>query len=402
MVIAVNNLKKKSLDEVQLARAFAIFAVLIVHSSSSGVTTIEHDSVLFPIYNFFNIAGKLGTPTFIMLSSFVLFYNYYPRKIDTGLIKRFYVKRLKFILIPYVLFSAIYFVIKMYVYYDYPSISYAIQRFLFLLALGKAHTHLYFVFISVQFYLLFPLLLLAFKQFSFLRKYAVLIGLMAQWVWVVLNDVYFHIPWKGSVSFSYLSFYFIGAYLGIYYTDIKNKFKRPLFKDRIIILLSVGYGVILILYTGYMYLARTNVFSDVANNLHPLVAKYLGEFTWATHALFAGLLLFYIAHIANKSVKPRVKLFLMEIGATSFGIYLIHPLFLMLFRYLVSGGSPIVYNSWQIFSFVCVTFLSWFVVRLVFRLFSHYWLLFGKMEQPHLFFKNMKEEGDERELRKHS
>ncbi|MGG4178505.1 acyltransferase [Virgibacillus pantothenticus] len=399
----MNNLKKKSLDEIQIARAFAIFAVLIVHSSSSGVTNIEPDSILFPIYNFFNIAGKLGTPTFIMLSSFVLFYNYFPREVNRGLIKRFYVKRLKFIIIPYVIFSLLYFVIKMYVYYDYPNISYAINRFLLLLALGKAHTHLYFVFISVQFYLLFPLLLVVFKKSLFLRKYAIIIGLIVQWIWVLLNDAYFHIPWKGSVSLSYLSFYFIGAYLGIYYTDLKNKFKQPFFKDRIIIPLSIGYGVILILYTGYMYLVRTNVFPAISENLPYLVASYLGEFTWATYALFAGLLLFYLAHITNKTFSPKTKLFFMEIGATSFGIYLIHPLFLMIFRQFVSSGSPIVYHSWQVITFFLVTFLSWFVVRLIFRITSYYWFIFGKMEQPHLLFKKIKkEDDDDRVLRKYS
>ena len=143
-----SNIKRKSLNEIQLARAFAILAVITVHSTSSGVTNIEPDSFLFPIYNFLNIAGKLGTPTFIMLSSFVLFYNYYPRETNWSLMRKFYIKRLKFILVPYILFSAIYFAIKWYIYYDYPSLTFALNKFLTLLALGKAHPHLYFVFID--------------------------------------------------------------------------------------------------------------------------------------------------------------------------------------------------------------------------------------------------------------
>ncbi|MGX4670700.1 acyltransferase [Cerasibacillus sp. JNUCC 74] len=388
----MNTVKRPSLDEIQLARAFAILAVVVVHASSSGVTNIPTDSVLFPIYNFFNIAGKLGTPTFIMLSSFVLFYNYYPRKWSMGLMKRFYMKRLKFILIPYFIFSFIYFIVKMYVYYDYSSISYAVSRFFTLLALGKAHTHLYFVFISVQLYLLFPLFLILFKKSSFLRKHAIWIGLLLQWAWVILNKSYFHIPWKNSVSLSYLSFYFIGAYLGIYYNEIKLKLRKSTFRDRILIVIGTGYGGLLILYTSYMYAVRTNIFSSVSNNIPTMVSNYLGEFAWATHALFAGLLLFYLAHIANKTFSLKTKLIFMEIGATSFGIYLVHPLFLMIFRGLISSGAPIIYHSWQLVTFVLVSLLSWLTVRLVYKFIPFYWSIFGKMDPFHLSLNRAKKE----------
>ncbi len=381
----VNQLRKNTLDEIQLARAFAILAVLAVHGSSSGVTNVEPDSVLFLIYNFLNIAGKLGTPTFIMLSSFVLFYNYYPRETNWGLMKRFYGKRLKFILIPYFVFSLLYFVIKMVVYYDYPSISFAINRFITLLALGKAHTHLYFVFISVQFYLLFPLFLIAFKKLTFLRKHAIWIGLLLQWGWVILNNNYFHIPWKGSISLSYLSFYFMGAFLGIYYNDLKAKWKQPLFKERIIIPLTLGYGIMVFLYTGYMYLSRIGVFTTIGNYLPGFVSSYIGEFTWATHALFAGVFLFYLAHLANQTFQLRTKMVFMEIGATSFGIYLIHPLFLMVFRQLVNSGSPIIYHGWQVITFILVGLLSWLAVRVTYRFIPFYWVLFGKMNLQKLF-----------------
>lgn len=400
-MIVVKHMQRNTLDEIQLARAFAILAVLTVHASSSGVTYLETDSLLFPVYNFLNIAGKLGTPTFIMLSSFVLFYNYFPRDITWRLMRRFYVKRLKFILIPYVVFSIVYFVIKMFVYYDYPSIPFAINRFLTLLALGKAHTHLYFVFISVQFYLLFPLLLIAFRKLRFLRKHAIWIGLVLQWTWVVLNNNYFEFPWKGSISLSYLSFYFLGAFLGIYYNDIKHKWTQPLFKERIIIPISIGYGVLVILYTGYMYLVRIGVFTAISSNLPEFVTNYIGEFTWATHALFAGVLLFYIAHIADQSFQPRTKFVFMEIGATSFGIYLIHPLFLMIFRQIIQSGSPIIYHTWQVITFIFVGLLSWFAVRFAFRYIPFYWILFGKMDQPRMP-KNPEKEGNINGYKKYS
>ncbi|WP_194840894.1 acyltransferase [Filobacillus milosensis] len=372
--------KRRNLDEIQLARAFAIFTVLIVHSTSSGITTIPTDSILFPIYNFLNIAGKLGTPTFIMLSAFVLFYNYYPRETNWSLMKRFYVKRIKYILVPYILFSAIYFVVKWYLYYDYPSWGFVADKFLTQLSIGKAHPHLYFVFISVQFYLLFPLLLKMFKKLGFLRKNAIWIGLLVQWVWVYLNKNYFGIEIKGSISLSYFSFYFVGAFLGIYYNEIREKMREPNYRFKRLIPIFMGYGILVILYTGYMYLARTNGLGIIYETLPNIVISYLAEFTWATHALFAGLVIFYFAHVAEKKFKARTKMLFMEIGATSFGVYLIHPLILIYFRRFLDTGSPLVYNGWQVFTFVMITLLSWLAVRFVYYFIPSYWIIFGKLD----------------------
>lgn len=375
-----NNIKRHSLDEIQIARAFAIIAVLAVHSSSTGVTSVPHDSMLFPIYNFFNIAGKLGTPTFIFLSSFILFYNYYPRETSWSFMKNFYIKRIKFILIPYLLFSAIYFAIKWYAYYDYPSLAAAALRFLELVSMGKAHPHLYFVFISVQFYLLFPLLLILFKKVSFVRKHAIWLGILLQWIWVILNKYYFGITIKGSISLSYLSFYFMGAYLGIYYNDIREKMRHTAYRVKRLVPIFIGYVTMVILYTGYMYLARTGAWQTISTKLPQLVNSYIAEFTWAFHALFAALVIFYCAHVANKRFSPRLKTLFMEIGATSFGIYLIHPLFLLVARAIYSSGPPLLFHGWQIFTFFAISILSWAIVRLVYYYVPYEWVIFGKMD----------------------
>jgi len=354
-------------------------AVIAVHASSSGVAALDPSSVPYPIYNFFNIFGKLGTPTFIMLSSFVLFYNYYRRDITKDLISRFYVKRLKYILLPYVVFSVIYFIVKWIFLNDYSSLTDAFTRFLYLTFTGQAHDHLYFVFISVQFYIAFPLLLLMFKRWKFLRKHAIWIGLLLQWLWVVLNSNFFGIQFKGSISLSYLSFYFLGAYLGIYYEEIRDKMKNLFYKDRIILPIFLIYGVMLVFYVGYMYLSRIGALEYIQGYLPGFVNSYIQEFAWATYALFAGMVLFYLAHLAQKKFSPRMKTLFMEIGATSFGIYLIHPLLLMGFRAINSGGSPIVFHSWQIITLVLVAVLSWFIVRYTTRFIPGYWVLFGQI-----------------------
>ncbi len=372
--------QRVSLDEIQLARAFAIIAVLVVHSTSSGVTSIPTDSVLFPIYNFFNIAGKLGTPTFIMLSSFVLFYNYFPRETNTQLIKNFYLKRLKYIIIPYFIFSLIYFGLKWMFYYDYPSLEVAFTKFIYLFVLGKAHPHLYFVFISFQLYLMFPVIMLLLKKYDIIRKHSLWIGVIIQWIWVYLNKEYFHLTMKGSISLSYFSFYFVGAYLGIYYDVIRRKMKDHVFRFKVICTIFFVYGGLVILYTGYMYLVRIGVYNDVSTFLPKWINSYIGEFAWSTHALFAGIGLFLIAHWANVRFNDKTKQLFMEIGATSFGIYLIHPLLLMMLRLVNQNGSTLIYSIWQVATFILISIGSWMLVRLTQKLFlENYWIIFGKL-----------------------
>lgn len=362
------------LDEIQMTRAFAIFAVVLVHTTSTGVTQLATDSWSFMLYNIINTAGKLGTPTFIMLSSFVLFYNYYDRQIDKALLQRFYTKRLKYILLPYLLFSILYFTVNR--GWQSPD---AFANFLVQLATGKAHPHLYFVFISVQFYLVFPLILLLLQRSKAIAKNAFWIGIVLQWVWVILNKHYFQIEWKGSFALSYMSFYFIGAFLGIYYQQIKSLEWVKRGKGALILF----YIICLVLYSGYMYTVRTGMYASVIQEKLPaFVHAYIAEFTWAFYTLFASVLLFVATHWIFKKMSPFVKSIWMEIGAVSFGIYLVHPLLLKMIRLVPVSGDPIMYHSFQVLTFIIAFTVSWAIVRVVYHGTKWYWIPFGHIPKP--------------------
>lgn len=361
--------ERQRLDEIQMTRAFAIFAVVLVHTTSTGVSQLATDSGSFVLYNVLNTAGKLGTPTFIMLSSFVLFYNYHDRHVDKALLKRFYTKRLKYILFPYLLFSILYFTVNR----GWQGAD-ALTTFFIELATGKAHAHLYFVFISVQFYLVFPLILLLFQRSKTLAKNAFWIGIVLQWIWVILNKHYFQIEWKGSIAFSYLSYYFIGAFLGIYYQQLKSL--EWVKKGKGVLILF--YVVSLVAYSGYIYSTRTGFYqSDIQEKLPSIIQAYVAEFTWAFYTLFASVLLFVATHWIIKRMSPLVKSVWMEIGAVSFGIYLVHPLLLKIIRLVPVSGDPVIYHSFQVATFLIVFMASWAIVRGVYYCTKLYWIPFG-------------------------
>jgi len=76
------SIKKERLPQLDLFRAMAIFCVIQVHSSSFAAAEQALNSPIYYFYNWMNIFFKIGTPCFIFLSSFVLFYNYYDRPVN--------------------------------------------------------------------------------------------------------------------------------------------------------------------------------------------------------------------------------------------------------------------------------------------------------------------------------
>jgi probable poly-beta-1,6-N-acetyl-D-glucosamine export protein len=66
-----------------------------------------------------------------------------------------------------------------------------------------------------------------------------------------------------------------------------------------------------------------------------------------------------------------------RIADVSFGIYLIHPFFLMFFIELQPANTPLVFHSWQIITAVAVTALSWIATVIISKN-KFGWLLIGK------------------------
>ncbi|EGA88288.1 acyltransferase 3 [Planococcus donghaensis MPA1U2] len=377
----MKSLERKHLDEVQYARVIALLGVFAVHSSSTGLVSSPPESLPFIIYNFFNIAGKFGTPVFFFLSSFVLFYTYYPRKLSIGLFGKFYKKRLLYILVPYVVFSVFYFLFKAYFYQIYTDPSQMGKEFLIDLVTGKAHSHLYFVFVSVQFYLMFPIILYLFQRFAVIRNYAILIGFLIQWTWVLINSFYLQVPAKGSVALSYFLFYFFGAFLGVYYEKVAAWIGNWRKVWPFIALIVVSYVYMLYFYVTIYYEIRTNQWTGSTRT---------AEFAWSTHAFFAAALIFIVAHFMASWKLARMQKVITEIGAVSFGMYLIHPFFLMILERVITGGSPIVFHSWQLLTLFITFFSSWFLVRLVYDFVPYSWVFFGQGNRVWNIKKNIK------------
>lgn len=324
---------------------------------------------------------KLGTPTFIFLTSFVLFYNYYSRPLNKSVIIGFFKKRFLYILVPYFLFSVFYFAILQYFYYPDRSVVDTLTIFGTKLLTGKAYTHLYFVFIIIQFYLLFPFVLWLFKSKPVISKWAIPIGFAIQWAFVLINKYYLTtpVPNKGSWSLSYASYFFLGAFIGIYYPKLKVwiMMNRENANPTRIAVWLVLWLVWLVVGISYVYIWYQTLVNGVIYN------SMLYELLWNVHTYTFALVALQVSYIiyakgSSLLVRPMERL-----GVISFGIYLIHPLFLLIYRmFPPTTGTAWVIHLWYLGGFVIALGGSWIVVSLTARFIPFSWIILGNLPKP--------------------
>lgn len=366
-------MKRAHINELNITRALAILAVLLIHSTSTPVTALANESKFYPLYVFLNIFPKFAVPVFIFLSGFVLFYNYIQKELTKELIIRFYKKRVTQILVPYLFFSIFYYTaIQFYVTHDLVSTWHALfsVEFLEKLLIGKAYTHLYYIFIIVQFYLIFPLFLYVLKKKPALSPHLIWIGFVLQWAFILLNAEFWQYPYRGSISFSYICYFLAGAFLGIYFEKYKGwlqlkkeNFPIPLLFIWCIGLLSTIYNVYLYYYvfSSQTYLVNSTVF----------------ELVFQLQSLTACIVLLQLSYwIYNKWNLSWVNGFI-NLGVVSFGVYLLHPFFLFLYRQISTGGNSVLYHLWSAGGFIFALFITWMIVLLMGRFFKYHWIAFG-------------------------
>ncbi|MGO4108740.1 acyltransferase [Paenibacillus sp. YAF4_2] len=367
--------KRSRLPEIQLVRALLIIAVIMIHSTSFATLNMKESDYYF-IYHFLNISMSFATPAFVFLSSFVLFYSYYPRPLNGALISRFYRKRITYVIIPYVLFSIIYFVLYYNAYTPNMPTDETIRSFLIKLATGKAYTHLYYVFIMAQLYVLFPLLLFVFRRFPRLIKWAVPLGLVIQLAFFTWNEQYLHLTNLMSWAPSYAMQYMLGAILGIYYPQLRGWLqwsKEGATPERVSVWLA-SFGV----WLGSL-IAMLIIFYDIRMNgtiYSPLMLDVLKMF----YSITSAIMLLHIAPSLHRFLPKKELRIFDSIAVFSFGIYLIHPLLLFYYRkFPPESGISVYYHLWYAAGFCLALGVSWLIVAGAARFMPGAALLFGEL-----------------------
>ncbi|WP_107923016.1 acyltransferase family protein [Lysinibacillus parviboronicapiens] len=324
---------KPVVKEIFLLRFIACLGIVLMHGVTLALDMYDIvENPLLVVLTSIQLALMFGTPLFIFISEFVIAYSY-PNQLP----KKFYVKRFKYIFIPFLFIGVL----------DAALHSIGTNSGEFekkvILNLFEGNFHGYFIIIIFQFYFLHPLFVkyiapkypayqviitafiinfgyLAF--FNFLDPYEYFYYLpYVELEWSVLNKM----PFPAWIAY-FVTAYYCGRNYEIF-LSLLHRFRYQLFV------------VFLFTLSGLLAIQVLGLITEIHSKRIDVVL----------YTLSVAFLLFFIA-----SKIQRMPSFIIFISRYSFGIYLLHPLFnIMVKNFLVNYEEKL--------SIFFVVFLSFFV-----------------------------------------
>lgn len=317
---AVAGVRRPHLHSIDVMRILAVTGVIAVHSITLVDTTanVAAGTALMVLHT--------SRAIFFALMALVLAYNYPDGLMQPGRrwssLGRFWRRRYLLVVVPYVVWTVIYFIADA---VPMHPLSGAVHTFTLDLLTGAARYHLYFLLVTMQLYLVFPLVM-AFIRWT--RGYHWLVFLLAlayQLVFTQAHHAGWHLP--GVVGFwvrnpdsfltSYVLYIVVGALLAEHLDQALTLIRSwwP-----VAILIAIAGSVLALGVYWYEVQVLRQVPTFAAEVFQPAITI---ESLTAT----LGLLVLGVAWAAVQ--RPRWLRPVISDGAdSSFGIYLAHPLVL--------------------------------------------------------------------------
>ena len=149
---------KKQKQEIIFANVIMCLLVVFIHISSSAVSSLEKNSAQYLAVMVPWRLSAFVVQGFIFLSALKIFI----KKAPITNYKRYYISRIKTILLPYIIWVVIY-----YVYFcNHGYFPFNLNHLLKNIALGTLVSPFYFIVVIVQFYALLPFWQWLYKRFS--------------------------------------------------------------------------------------------------------------------------------------------------------------------------------------------------------------------------------------------
>lgn len=346
---------KKRFYYLDVLRVLAIMAVISVHSTATPVENLDFIGTQhWWIGNCINGCLRWAIPIFFMISGALLLSSVKEEKIGS-----FYKKTFKRLVIPFLVWSVLYFLFKHYYFMrDAKAPIEMIGLFFQELLFDRIYNHLWFMYIILTMYLLAPFLK---KMIQRLTRNELLVWIG---IWIGLSFIYplicsIYNSITGDVltiSFldipfftGFMGYFVLGYYLSKY--EIKKIYKYLIYLGGFISTISVP----LLTYT-------------LSAGSEKLDETFYGHF--AITSLFMGMAMFlYIKNINwDKVFNHRIKTLLSSASQATFGIYFSHMMIqIVIFGPLLSKlyidgiGTAGVY----VVNLLCVYITSYVIVKIL-------------------------------------
>ena len=299
-------MERKYFFEADLLRVLATFAVVMIHVTSVILLKNPIDNISEIYYLFFNQLSRFAVPAFLFLSGFGL-------AISTPVVlsfKNFIIKRVVKLLPLYIIYSLFYLFVT---HKDFSFLN-TVKA----LILGKACYHLYFVPLVLQFYLIYPFIS------KIKLNFKIVLAVFLFNIFILYANYYENIDFGhffSKKSMLMWVFYFI---FGIYFAQNISKFKNILqSKNNFKILLTATIGSLL-----YLFIES---FSRIKNgfDMHATISQMRPSVVLSSTIFSCWIFSLDISNFREKIIKT-VK----SLSANAYGVYLIHPFFIMAFKKL--------------------------------------------------------------------
>jgi peptidoglycan/LPS O-acetylase OafA/YrhL len=354
-VIHVGNAqssRRPHVYELDLLRAVTALAVIAVHTLSFTVGLNQTEGGM-EVQNAVVTTLHFTREVFMFVTAFALVYVYYGRPFKH---KNFWYKRGIGVLMPYVAWTLIY------TWFDAPSqtpLNFVRTSLLNILS-GNAAFQLYYILLTIQLYILLPVFLALLKRvmhhpwrtliISFIVQLVILYAdyqLFRVGTWGTTPVGKFIVQYQDRFILFYQFFFVLGGLTALYLPQVRAMMLRY---SRWII----GSGVLGLVALLMNYVIQVRVLQEPAGLatvvLQPIVAIY--SLTFIIFAFWAAFR--WARHTDEEGHPPRHRLW-QTLSDASFGIYLIHALFLvLLLRWLV----PIMPVAWPV---ALRVFILWFL-----------------------------------------
>lgn len=309
-------MSKKRLLEFDILRGFAFLFIIVQHTIGGFSTRSNITQSDFLLSKFIFEIAKVATPAFVLLTGIGLFYSHR----DSLDIKDFYIKKLKFLVLPYILFSI--FILK-------SRDKLVMSDLTWTLLSGDAQYHLWYMAMIIRIYFYFPLIYLFFKYIVNKNKYfkSLFFFVFLYLEYYILNhyeiltyikNILFKNPGDLQLRFVNISplYYVFYLILGAYIINNYTKFKEVILKYKYIVI-----TLYLLYLSRYYYLV---ICDSINNPLSFVKTSVLSDIIYR----ILSLLFFYLVSLFIYSKFKYISKAIIFISKYSFPAYLIHVYYL--------------------------------------------------------------------------
>lgn len=330
----------KRIKEINILRGFAIIGVVLIHVTAS-FSISEMNSVLTKVNASIDVYNHFSIPLFVLISGIVLGMNY----VSSYNIKKFYTKRFNKLFIPYLIWSLFYLPLKMYV-----TGTSSFKRIGIWFLSAGVYYHLWFFLLILQLYILYPIIrkILNNKKISFLALILIFQIIYNHEIGRMIQNYYSSfIPTK--IFFSYIFYFSFGIWISDNIDKVNSFLKKIDIKISVVLF---GITIILSVFLSYNWLANYNKFHDMNDSL----------------ILFENIItpLMYIVIFINLSKISKLLVlnngkaykFMNKLGKYSFGIFLVHAVFLDVTQEILEFAGLYVDNLFYYILSFLITLIS--------------------------------------------